>query len=302
MANDSTFTQTLGVTTTWRDYWELCKPRVVALMMLTALVGMCLAAPGMIPWRVLIFGNLGIALAAGAAAVINHLVDLHIDRLMQRTKRRPIVQGKVSPRSALLFSGVLCLLSMFFLFNFVNPLTAFLTFLTMVGYAGVYSLYLKHATSQNIVIGGVAGAAPPMLGWVAVTGQIDPQALLLMLIIFVWTPPHFWALAIHRVEDYAKAKVPMLPNTHGIPFTKLSILLYAALLFAATLLPFAIGMSHWLYLIGALLLNARFFYWVVRLFVSEKSGIPLKTFRFSIVYLMCLFVVLLADHYLYLTY
>ncbi len=282
----------------WRGYWELCKPRVVMLMVLTSLAGMYLASFSPIPWSILIWGNLGIALAAASAAAVNHLADHHIDRLMQRTQNRPIVQGKISILQTLLFALVLCIASMVLLLIFTNVLTAVLTFLSIIAYAGIYTYYLKHATSQNIVIGGVAGAAPPLLGWVAVTGHIDPPALLLLLIIFVWTPPHFWALAIHRVEDYAKAKVPMLPNTHGILFTKRCIVLYTILLFAVCLLPFLIDSSSWVYLLAALILNSRFLQWTIRLYRSDDKAIAMKTFRFSIIYLMALFMALLLDHYL----
>ena len=266
-------------------------------MVLTAVVGMCLAAPGMIPWQVLLFGNLGIALAACSAAAVNHLADRHIDRVMKRTMQRPMVKGKVSPIQTMIFSAVLCVLSMTMLTVFVNGLTAVLSFASLIVYAFIYTFYLKHATPQNIVIGGVAGAAPPMLGWVAVTGHIDPQSLLLLLIIFVWTPPHFWALAIHRIEDYAKAGVPMLPNTHGIPFTKLHVLYYTILLSVVTMLPFVINMSGWIYAVSALLLNARFLQWAWRLKKSNDTKTPMAVFKYSIVYLMLLFVALLVDHY-----
>ncbi len=282
----------------WRDYLQLCKPRVVMLMMLTALVGMCLASPGAIPLHALIFGNIGIALAASSAATINHLLERHLDKLMRRTERRPIVQGKISPQHALTFAAILCFASLIILISLVNLLTALLTFITLIGYAGIYTLYLKHATPQNIVIGGLAGAAPPLLGWVAVTGHIDPPSLLLVLIIFAWTPPHFWALAIHRYDDYAKAKIPMLPNTHGIPYTKLNILLYTGLLTAVSTLPFVIGMSGWIYLIIASLLNIRFLYWAIRLMISHQKEIPIHTFRYSIWYLMLLFSAFLIDHYM----
>jgi len=280
----------------WRDYFELCKPRVVALMLLTSYVGMQLAVPGLVPWEILLFGNLGIAFSAGAAAVLNHVVDRHIDKKMQRTERRPIATGRVSIPHALIFSAILGIIGAVTLIYFTNVLTAVLTLLTLVGYAVVYTLYLKHATPQNIVIGGLAGAAPPLLGWTAVTASLDPQAFLLVLIIFVWTPPHFWALAIHRYDDYAKAKVPMLPVTHGIPFTKTCVLLYTLLLFAITLLPFVIGMSGWFYLIGAIPLNLLFLYYSWRLKFSSHKTIPWKTFKFSIVYLMLLFLFLLIDH------
>ncbi len=282
----------------WRDYLQLCKPRVVMLMMLTAIVGMCLATPGIIPWRAFVFGNVGIALAACSAATINHLLERHLDILMRRTERRPIVQGKITPKNALIFACILGLLSAIVLIGFVNPLTAVLTFITLIGYAGIYTLYLKHATPQNIVVGGLAGAAPPMLGWVSITGHITPASLVLVLIIFVWTPPHFWALAIHRYEDYAKAKIPMLPNTHGIPYTKLNILLYTLLLSAVSSLPFVIGMSGFIYLFTASLLNFGFLYWATRLYFSQRPDIPIRTFRYSIWYLMLLFTGFLLDHYI----
>lgn len=281
------------------DYLELCKPRVVALMVLTSVVGMCLATPSWIPWDILLFGNLGIALAAGSAAAINHLADYRIDALMSRTQNRPMPAGKISTRQVILFATVLCMLSMSILCYFVNFLTAVLTFSSIVAYAGIYTFYLKHATSQNIVIGGVAGAAPPLLGWVAVTGHVAPPALLLMLIIFVWTPPHFWALAIARVDEYAKAKVPMLPNTHGIEYTKLNIIFYTLLLIAATILPFAINSSGWIYLTIVLILDMRFLQWTLRLKRCEDPKIAMKTFKYSISYLMYLFLALLMDHYYY---
>lgn len=284
-------------TASWRDYLQLCKPRVVMLMMLTAIVGMCLATPGAIPWQIFMLGNLGIALAASSAASINHLVERHLDKLMHRTQRRPIAQGKIAPANAIWFAVILGVSSMAILIAFVNALTALLTFITLIGYAGIYTLYLKHATPQNIVIGGLAGAAPPLLGWVAVTGHINPPSLLLVLIIFIWTPPHFWALAIYRIEDYAKAKIPMLPNTHGIPYTKLNILLYTILLCASSILPFIIGMSGMIYLIGTLILDGVFLYWAIRLFVTEQKIVAIKTFRYSIWYLMFLFAALLIDHY-----
>ena len=280
-----------------RDYLELCKPRVVALMILTAVVGMYLSTSAHVPLAILFWGNVGIALAAASAAAINHLVDAHFDRLMQRTKHRPIVQGKIAPRHAIIFASILCLLSMFILVTLVNPLTAILTFVTLIGYAFIYTSFLKHVTVQNIVVGGAAGAAPPLLGWVAVTGHVDAGALILMMIIFVWTPPHFWALAIHRVEDYAKANIPMLPNRFGIPFTKLNILMYTLLLSAVTLLPFSIGMSGWFYLWGVLPLNIIFLYYAVMLWLTTRATLPMKTFRYSIIYLMLLFVVLLVDHF-----
>ena len=283
--------------TTWHDYLELCKPRVVALMLVTVIVGMLLASPGMVAGRILILGTIGIGFAAGSAAVINHLVDRHIDSLMQRTKRRPIATGKVNPMAALCFAGVLALLSMWILATFVNQLTAILSLATLIGYAVVYTMFLKRLTPQNIVIGGAAGAAPPMLGWAAVTGTVDPYSLLLVLIIFTWTPPHFWALAIYRYQDYEKAEIPMLPVTHGIQFTKLCILLYTVLLIAVSILPYVTGMSGGIYAVGSLLLGARFLYWSIKLYRNEAAIIAMQTFRFSITYLLLLFVLLLGDHY-----
>ncbi|AML49283.1 protoheme IX farnesyltransferase [Coxiella burnetii] len=291
---------TTQTSATWRDYFQLCKPRVVLLMLLTAIVGMCLASPGIVSWRVFLFGNLGIVLAASSAAAINHLLEHHLDKLMRRTYRRPIVQGKINRKNAAIFAAILCILSMIILIAFVNLLTALLTFITLIGYAGFYTLYLKHATPQNIVIGGLAGAAPPLLGWVAVTGHIDPPALILLLIIFLWTPPHFWALAIHRIDDYAKANIPMLPNTHGIIYTKINILLYTLLLTAISFLPFVIMTSGWIYFSSVCLLNLGFLYWAIRLLTSQRKEIPMRTFQYSIWYLMLLFTALLVDHYVYL--
>lgn len=282
----------------WRDYLELCKPRVVALMLLTVMVGMYLAAPGWVPLSILALGLLGVGLCAGSAATINHLVDRQIDKLMTRTKRRPVAEGRVSVLQAAAFATVTGVSGLMILFLGVNPLTALLTFLTLIGYAGIYTGYLKRATSQNIVIGGLAGASPPLLGWTAMTNHLDPQALLLVLIIFTWTPPHFWALAIYRYEEYQHAEIPMLPVTHGIPYTKLSVLLYTILLLVVSVLPFAVGMSGLIYLTGAMLLGGRFLYWAIKLMRSEQAMVAMKTFRYSIIYLMLLFVVLLVDHYL----
>lgn len=281
----------------WRDYMELCKPRVVALMLLTVIVGMYLATPGWVPVSLLISSLIGIGFCAGAAAAINHLVDKRIDAMMARTRRRPIAVGRVSVKQAAYFAVILGTLGIVVLILWVNSLTAFLTFITLIGYAGIYTGYLKRATPQNIVIGGLAGASPPLLGWTAVTNQLDPQALLLVLIIFTWTPPHFWALAIYRFEEYKHAEIPMLPVTHGIAFTKLNVLLYTILLLVVSMLPFVIGMSGWLYLCGALLLGLRFFHWALMLYRTEQPRIAMGTFRFSIVYLMMLFVFLLLDHY-----
>lgn len=282
----------------WRDYVELCKPRVVLLMLLTVVVGMYLATPGWVNLSLLGASLLGIGLCAGSAAAMNHLVDKRIDAIMARTKKRPVASGQVSVYQALWFALIMGALGLTVLVVFVNQLTALLTFLTLIGYAGVYTGYLKRATSQNIVIGGLAGAAPPLLGWTAVTNQLDPQALLLVLIIFIWTPPHFWALAIYRYEEYQHAQIPMLPVTHGIQFTKLNIYLYTILLLVVSVLPFVIGMSGLFYFMGAIVLGARFLFWSHKLYRSHKPVVAMQTFRFSIVYLMLLFVFLLVDHYL----
>ena len=264
-------------------------------MMFTVLVGMLLSTSGAIPWRVLLFAPLGIALVAGAAAALNHLVDQRIDAIMARTRARPLPRGALdSPRVAA-FALAIGVAGMTLLMVFTNPLCAVLTLASLVGYAVVYSMFLKHATPHNIVIGGAAGAAPPLLGWVAVSGQLDPGALVLFLIIFVWTPPHFWALAIHRRDDYARADVPMLPVTHGVDFTAGRIVGYTLALVAVTLVPFFIGMSGWPYLAGALALGARFLWFAWRLRGDTQLAMP--TFRYSIVYLFCLFTLLLADHY-----
>lgn len=282
----------------WQDYLELCKPRVVALMLLTVLVGMYLAAPGWVPLLTVAATLAGVGCAASSAAAINHLVDKKIDSLMARTKRRPVAHGRVSVQQALVFAIVIGCIGLGILITMVNVLTATLTFITLIGYAGIYTGYLKRATPQNIVIGGLAGASPPLLGWTAVTNQLDPQALLLVLIIYTWTPPHFWALAIYRFEDYQHAKIPMLPVTHGIKFTKLNIVLYTILLIVVSLLPCIIGMSGLFYGCGAFLLGLRFLHWTIDLYRFDKTCIALKTFRFSIVYLMMLFVFLLIDHYI----
>lgn len=282
----------------WRDYLELTKPNVVALMILTALIGMFLAVPGMVPVDVLILGNLGIALCAGSAATVNHLVDRQIDTKMARTLNRPVATGRVEPLHAIIFATVLGIVGMAILLIFINALTAWLTLASLLGYAVVYTLFLKRATPQNIVIGGLAGAAPPLLGWTAVTGEIHGHALLLVLIIFAWTPPHFWALAVHRKDEYAKAKVPMLPVTHGDQYTRLHILLYTLILLAVTLMPFVTRMSGWLYLLGALVLGFGFLYWAIVLYRGKNPNAGMDTFKYSIVYLMALFVVMLVDHYL----
>ena len=283
---------------TWRDYLELTKPRVVALMILTALIGMCMAVPGFVPWQPLLLGNLGIALCAGAAAAINHLVDERIDQQMSRTRSRPVATGKVSQRAAALFAAILAFLGIGVLVVWVNSLTAVLTVASLIGYAFVYTMFLKRATPQNIVIGGLAGAAPPLLGWTAVTGEVHGHALLLVLIIFAWTPPHFWALAIHRREEYASVGIPMLPVTHGVKFTALHIFLYTVIMILITLLPFATLLSGWLYLIGAVILGAVFLYWAIEIMRNKNPQAPMETFKFSITYLLLLFIIMLADHWL----
>ncbi len=282
----------------WRDYIELCKPRVVLLMLLTVVVGMYLAAPGWVSLLTLSASLLGIGLCAGSAAAVNHLVDKRIDAIMARTKNRPVAHGRISVKQAFWFALLLGVVGLVVLSIFVNALTAILTFITIIGYAGIYTGYLKRATPQNIVIGGLAGAAPPLLGWTAVANQLDPQALLLVLIIFTWTPPHFWALAIYRFDDYKHAEIPMLPVTHGIRFTKLNVLLYTILLVVVSVLPFVVGMSGLLYLLGALLLGMRFLYWVTVLYRTDQPIVAMRTFRFSIIYLMFIFILLLIDHYL----
>ncbi|MAT49708.1 MAG: protoheme IX farnesyltransferase [Porticoccaceae bacterium] len=282
----------------WRDYLELTKPNVVALMILTALIGMFLAVPGMVPLDVLLWGNLGIALCAGSAATVNHLVDRHVDTKMARTFNRPVATGRVAPLNAILFATVLGVAGLAVLIVFINALTAWLTLASLVGYAVIYTLFLKRATPQNIVIGGLAGAAPPLLGWTAVTGEVHGYALLLVLIIFAWTPPHFWALAVHRKEEYAKAKVPMLPVTHGDRYTRLHILLYTIIMVVVSVLPFVTGMSGWLYLLGALVLGGGFVYWAIVLLIGKKPDAGMDTFKYSIVYLMALFIIMLVDHYL----
>lgn len=281
-----------------RDYLELTKPRVVALITFTAMVGMLLATPGMVPWEILLFGSLGIALLAGSAAALNHLADRRADAVMARTCRRPLPSGHLETGQVLGFALLIGVFGLSLLLAFTNPLTAALTVASLIGYAVVYTRFLKRATPQNIVIGGAAGAAPPLLGWTAVTGQIDSGALLLFLILYVWTPPHFWALAIHRRHDYAKAGIPMLPVTHGIAFTRLQILLYTILLIPISLLPFLTGMSGGIYLAGALVLGGRFLYYAARLFVTGNDRLAMPTFGFSIVYLFGLFATLMLDHYM----
>ncbi|MCP5092340.1 MAG: protoheme IX farnesyltransferase [Gammaproteobacteria bacterium] len=285
--------------TDWRDYYELTKPRVVMLIVFTAIVGMFVSVPswpGVVP---LVFGTLGIGLAASSAAVFNHVLDARIDIQMMRTRGRPLPQGKLTEKAALAFASVLCVISMVILWFIVNPLTAVLTFFSLIGYAVVYTAWLKRATPQNIVIGGAAGAAPPILGWTAVTNEIHSGALLLFLIVFVWTPPHFWALAIARKDEYAKVDIPMLPVTHGEAYTRLNILLYTILLVLVTILPYLIGMSGLIYLLTALVLDAYFLYYAIQMYrVPENHDLPMRTFKFSISYLGFLFAAILIDHYL----
>jgi len=280
-----------------RQYLELTKPRVVALIVFTAIIGMFLAVPGWPPLRASIAGFIGIWLAAASAAAINHLIDQRIDKLMMRTAHRPLATGALTPLQVLLFALALGVLSMSILIVLVNPLTAALTFASLIGYAVVYTAWLKRATPQNIVIGGVAGAAPPLLGWAAVTNEVHPYALLLVLIIFVWTPPHFWALAIFRREDYSRAQVPMLPVTHGVEFTRWHVLLYTVLLVIATVLPYLTGMSGLFYLGGALVLGAGFLYYAKVLMNPPNELFAMKVFNYSIIYLMALFAFMLIDHY-----
>ncbi|AGS38982.1 MULTISPECIES: heme o synthase [Cycloclasticus] len=292
MINDSTNT------ISWKSYYELCKPKVVLLIIFTAVVGMFLAVPGMVPWQPLVFGTIGIGLAASSAAAINHYLDQKFDAKMARTKGRPLPHGDLNGTQVLGFAFTIGAIAMLVLIFLVNELTAFLTFLSLIGYAVIYTVYLKHATPQNIVIGGAAGAAPPVLGWSAVTSTIDPHALLLFLIIFIWTPPHFWALAVARREEYAKADIPMLPVTHGAEFTRLHIVFYTVLLILVSLLPYLTGMSGMLYLVSAIGLGFGFLYYAVLLKKTADDIIAMKAFKYSILYLMLLFAALLIDHYL----
>ena len=284
--------------TDWRAYYELTKPRVVMLIVFTAIVGMFLSVPGWPGVTGLFFGTLGIGLASSSAAVFNHVLDARIDIQMMRTMGRPLPQGKLTERSALMFASSLCVISMIILWFFVNPLTAVLTFCSLIGYAVVYTVFLKRATPQNIVIGGAAGAAPPVLGWTAVTGEVTSAALLLFLIIFVWTPPHFWALAIARKDDYAKADIPMLPVTHGEAYTRINILLYTILLVVITIIPYLIGMSGLIYLAAAAVLGGRYLWYSIQMWRGpDDPELPMRSFKYSITYLGLLFSALLLDHY-----
>ncbi|SVA75451.1 uncharacterized protein METZ01_LOCUS128305, partial [marine metagenome] len=282
----------------FRDYYVLTKPGVVQLLVFTAIVGMFLASPRMAPLGILIFGSIGIGLAAASGAVVNHILDIRLDAKMVRTKSRPMPSGRIKERDAIAFAVLLGLIGISVLVFFVNALTAFLTFVSLIGYAIIYTVYLKRATPQNIVIGGAAGAAPPLLGWTAVTDQVESFALILFLIIFTWTPPHFWALALARKEDYTRAGIPMLPVTHGSKLTKSFILYYTMLLLIVSLLPFLTGNSGFLYLCGASFLGGGFLYYALKLKFAETNGDSMKTFSYSISYLMALFTFLLLDHYI----
>jgi protoheme IX farnesyltransferase len=296
--SDLTARQTVSYA--WQHYYELTKPKVVLLIAFTALVGMLLSTQSIVPWQPMLFGLLGISLAAACGAVINHIVDQRIDKMMDRTQRRPIPSGHMDSQHAGSFALLLGTVSISMLYYLVNPLTALLTFMALIGYALIYTRFLKRSTPQNIVWGGLAGAAPPLLGWVAITGEVTIEAFLLMLIIFVWTPPHFWPLAIHRRDDYAKADIPMLPVTHGIDFTKQQILIYSIMLLAVTLLPFVVHMSGYLYLCGAILLGIGFIYHAAKLLHTPGHSHAMKTFGYSILYLSLLFTLLLVDHYIIL--
>jgi protoheme IX farnesyltransferase len=287
-----------GIAQRLRAFYSLTKPRVVSLIVFTAVIGMFLATPGVVPIEILLAGTAGIALVAGAAAAVNCLVELKIDAVMSRTRWRPLPQGEISAVQTLVFAGALGGIGLWLLYHFVNALTMWLTLATFVGYAIVYTVILKPATPQNIVIGGASGAMPPVLGWAAVTGEVTIEAMLLFLIIFAWTPPHFWSLALYRTDDYARAGVPMLPVTHGKQYTRLQVLLYTLILFAVSLLPYAIGMSGWVYLAAATALGAVFLAYALRIYVAYSDAVAQKTFRYSIVYLAALFAALLVDHYL----
>jgi protoheme IX farnesyltransferase len=282
----------------WRDYYTLTKPRVVQLLVFTAVIGMFLSTPGMVPWDVLILGSLGIGLAASSGAAVNHVLDRRFDAAMARTRQRPLPSGRINERDAMAFALALGLAGIALLALLINALTAVLTFAALIGYAVIYTVYLKRATPQNIVIGGAAGAAPPLLGWAAVQNEVSGYALLLVLIIFTWTPPHFWALAIARKSDYEKAESPMLPVTHGEAITKDFVLYYTILLVIVTLLPYLTGMSGPLYLVAALALGAGFLWYAVELRGTDDNRVALRTFHYSISYLMALFSFLLLDHYL----
>jgi protoheme IX farnesyltransferase len=294
----STHVLSAGLAQRLRACYALTKPRVVSLILLTAVIGMFLATPGMVPPGLLLAATLGIALVAGAAAAINCLVERKIDALMRRTRWRPLVRGELSARETLVFAGLMGGSGLWILAYYVNPLTMWLTLATFVGYAVIYTLVLKPATPQNIVIGGASGAMPPVLGWAAVTGQVSTEAMLLFLIIFAWTPPHFWSLALYRTDDYARAGVPMLPVTHGAHYTRLQVLLYTLILFAVSLLPYVVQMSGLAYLLAALALGGLFIAYALRIYFAYSDAVAQRTFRYSIAYLALLFTALLVDHYL----
>lgn len=285
-----------------KNYLQLCKPKVLVLIVFTAIVGMLLAVTGLPPVDKMLYGIVGIGLASASAAAINHFFDQKMDAQMARTQNRPLPAGNLTSKNVLIFAVILGVLSMLILVSLVNTLTAVLTFASLMGYAVIYTLYLKHLTSQNIVIGGAAGAAPPVLGWCAITGEVHPHALLLFLIIFVWTPPHFWALAVAKREEYRQAQIPMLPITHGAKFTRLQVLLYTILLLIVTLLPYLTGMSGFIYLSVAFILDLVFIMYAVQMIRSEDNKIAMKTFFFSVQYLMILFTALLVDHYIPFTF
>jgi len=300
-ASPASSVESTSLPSVWRQYYALTKPRVVQLIVFCALIGMVLAVPGLPGWpelRLIGLACAGIWLVAGAAAAFNCIVEQGIDAKMRRTSWRPTAKGELANTQTLLFSAVLCLAGSLLLYVTVNPLTMWLTFATFVGYAVVYTVILKPITPQNIVIGGASGAMPPVLGWAAMTGEVSPESLILFLIIFLWTPPHFWALALYRVEDYKKSGLPMLPVTHGNEFTRLQILLYTVVLFAACLLPFIYRMSGWLYLVSALVLSVWFFVYAWKLWKHYSDDMARKTFRFSLIHLSALFAALLVDHYL----
>ena len=281
-----------------KEFIALTKPRVNLLIMFTAIVGMLLAHTSSLNYELIFFASLGIGLAASAAAIINHVIDQKIDAIMDRTKSRPLVNGTIKPMHAIYFSLFLSCSSILMLYILVNTLTALLTLSSIIIYSFIYSVYLKNLTSQNIVIGGIAGAMPPLLGWTSITNQVEPFPLILFLIIFLWTPPHFWALAVYKYEDYKKADIPMLPVTHGVEFTRLQILLYTILLFIVTLLPYLVGMSGLFYLVGAVLLGAGFLYYAILMRFNHDDRLAMRTFSYSIIYLMLLFAFLLIDHYI----
>jgi protoheme IX farnesyltransferase len=281
----------------WREYYALCKPRVVGLIVFTAIVGMLLSTPGWVPFSIFVAGTVGIGLAAASAAAINHVADHRIDALMERTRARPLPEGALTKAQALGFAALIGTMSMLILCVYVNVLTAALTFATLIGYAVVYTVYLKRATPQNIVIGGAAGAAPPVLGWTSVAGTVDPHSLLLFLIIFAWTPPHFWSLAIYRRDEYARADVPMLPVTHGVDYTRMQILLYTIIMVACSLLPYATYLTGLVYLVMVVPLDLAFLYLAVQMQWDHDDRLALRTFGYSIVYLMGVFLALFVDHY-----